>query len=92
MVGEASLIDADLIEMLGEQAMRWSPPRYEGNVLLFGAEQDVRGYSNPRGGALGWDVVCPRLEVITVPGNHHDMLAEPAVIRIAREMERRIGS
>jgi thioesterase domain-containing protein len=91
VVKEASLIDANLIEMLGEQALRWSPPHYDGNVLLFGADLDVRGYSNPQS-ALGWDVVCPRLEVIRVPGNHHEMLAEPAVIRIAREMERRIGN
>jgi amino acid adenylation domain-containing protein len=92
LLKEASLIDADLIRVLGEQALRWCPPPYEGNVLLFRAEMDSRGYSNPPGGALGWDVVCPRLEVIRVPGHHHEMLAGSAVVRIAREMERRMGT
>ena len=87
----APLIDANLMRELGEQALRWSPPCYPGNVLLFRAEMDLRGYSNLPS-ALGWDAYCPRLEVRPVPGNHSDIVAEPTVIHIAREMERRMRS
>jgi thioesterase domain-containing protein len=52
---------------------------------------DLRGYSNLPS-ALGWDAYCPRLEVRPVPGNHSDIVAEPTVIHIAREMERRMRS
>jgi amino acid adenylation domain-containing protein len=85
----APLIDATLMRELGEQALLWSPPHYPGPVLLFRAQMDLRGYSKPES-ALGWDACCPRLEVISVPGHHSDIVAEPTVVHIAREIERRI--
>jgi enterobactin synthetase component F len=80
----------ELMLTLGQQAPLWRPSRYEGNVVVFRCEIDVRGRKNPLG-ALGWDAFCPNLEVVTVPGDHNQIVAGPAARVIVREMELRMG-
>jgi thioesterase domain-containing protein len=85
--GEAgAVIDTPGMQLLVEQALRWQPPLYDGKVLLFRAERNLRGYPNPMG-TLGWDRYCTDLEVLDLPCNHAEILVEPQVLRIAADIE-----
>jgi thioesterase domain-containing protein/acyl carrier protein len=81
-----ALIDASQMNLLAEQALRWRPPHYPGKVVLFRAERNLRGYSNPPG-ALGWERYCADLEVLGLACNHSEVLAEPQVLRIVAQIE-----
>ena len=81
-----ALIDTPGMLLLLEQALRWQTPLYEGKVLLFRAERNLRGYPNPMG-TLGWDRYCSDLDVLDLPCNHAEILVEPQVLRIAAHIE-----
>jgi thioesterase domain-containing protein len=78
-----------LMLTLGQQMPDWTPGRYDGEVLLFHCDLNIWGEKNPSG-AHGWEAFCPNLSVITVPGNHTQIVLEPAVSFIVKEMEARI--
>jgi acyl transferase domain-containing protein/thioesterase domain-containing protein len=64
------------------------PSRYEGRVLLYRATEPaphtVRDPAYEReDDALGWDEVCPRLQVVPVRGHHLSLLDPPHVDEIA---------
>ncbi|MFI5675384.1 acyltransferase domain-containing protein [Streptomyces cellulosae] len=64
------------------------PGRYEGRVLLYRATEPaphtVRDAAYEReDDALGWDELCPRLEVVPVRGHHLSLLDPPHVDEIA---------
>ena len=80
-----------LMLALGQQMPEWMPARYEGEVLLFHCELNIWGEQNPPGGH-GWEAFCPNLTVLTVPGNHTEIVLEPAVSLVVKEMEARIRS
>jgi thioesterase domain-containing protein len=80
-----------LMLALGQQMPDWMPARYEGEVLLFHCDLNIWGEQNPPGGH-GWDAFCSNLTVLTVPGNHTEIVLEPAVSLVVKEMEARIQS
>jgi hypothetical protein len=82
---ELPLIDAAASTKLGEQALAWKPPRYDGEVLLFRAERDVRGYST-RPGLLGWDATCGKLTQASLACDHTQMMREPQASIIAERI------
>jgi len=89
--GEAgALIDTPGMKLLVAQALRWQPPLYEGKVILFRAERNLRGYPTPRG-TLGWDRCCRDLEVRDLQCNHAEILVEPQVQRIASAIDSLLG-
>lgn len=69
------------------------PGWYDGRVLLCRATEPaphtVRDPAYERDDeALGWDEVCPRLEVVRVPGHHLALLDPPYVDEIAARLGR----
>ncbi|WP_244204201.1 thioesterase domain-containing protein, partial [Streptomyces africanus] len=69
------------------------PGGYDGPVLLYRATEPaphtVRDPAYERDDeALGWDEVCPRLEVVPVPGHHLSLLDPPHVDEIAAHLSR----
>jgi polyketide synthase 13 len=72
------------------------PGRYEGRVLLYRATEPaphtVRDPAYEReDDALGWDEVCPRLEVVPVRGHHLSLLDPPHVDEIAVHLRRSLA-
>ena len=70
-----------------------SPGDHDGRVVLFRATEPaphtVRDPAYERDDeALGWDEVCPRLEVVPVPGHHLSLLDPPHVDEIAVHLRR----
>ncbi|MER6082503.1 acyltransferase domain-containing protein [Streptomyces sp. NPDC001833] len=73
------------------------PGRYDGRVVLFRAGEPaphtVRDPAYERDDhALGWDEVCPRLEVVPVPGHHLSLLDPPHVDEIAARLRRLLAA
>jgi acyl transferase domain-containing protein/thioesterase domain-containing protein len=69
------------------------PGGYEGPVVLYRATEPaphtVRDPAYERDDeALGWDEVCPHLEVVPVPGHHLSLLDPPHVDEIAAHLSR----
>ncbi|MGA5895446.1 acyltransferase domain-containing protein [Streptomyces venetus] len=69
------------------------PGGYTGQVVLYRATEPaphtVRDPAYERDDeALGWDEVCPRLEVVRVPGHHLSLLDPPHVDEIAAHLSR----
>ncbi|MGW0824446.1 beta-ketoacyl synthase N-terminal-like domain-containing protein [Streptomyces sp. NPDC002845] len=69
------------------------PGRYDGRVVLYRATEPaphtVRDPAYERDDkALGWDEVCPRLEVVPVAGHHLSLLDPPHVDEIAAHLSR----
>ncbi|MEU0389065.1 beta-ketoacyl synthase N-terminal-like domain-containing protein [Streptomyces chartreusis] len=69
------------------------PGRYDGPVVLYRATEPaphtVRDPAYERDDeALGWDEVCPRLEVVPVAGHHLSLLDPPHVDEIAAHLSR----
>ncbi|MFI7013767.1 acyltransferase domain-containing protein [Streptomyces sp. NPDC050164] len=69
------------------------PGGYDGPVVLYRATEPaphtVRDPAYERDDvALGWDELCPRLEVVPVPGHHLSLLDPPHVDEIAAHLSR----
>ncbi|KDN75662.1 polyketide synthase [Streptomyces olindensis] len=69
------------------------PGDYDGPVVLYRAAEPaphtVRDPAYERDDeALGWDEVCPRLEVVPVPGHHLSLLDPPHVDELAAHLGR----
>ncbi|MEU4486973.1 beta-ketoacyl synthase N-terminal-like domain-containing protein [Streptomyces purpurascens] len=69
------------------------PGAHDGPVVLYRATEPaphtVRDPAYERDDeALGWDEVCPRLEVVPVPGHHLSLLDPPHVDEIAAHLSR----
>ncbi|MFI6377556.1 beta-ketoacyl synthase N-terminal-like domain-containing protein [Streptomyces sp. NPDC050546] len=69
------------------------PGGHDGPVVLYRAAEPaphtVRDPAYERDDeALGWDEVCPRLEVVPVPGHHLSLLDPPHVDEIAAHLSR----
>ncbi|MFF5982027.1 beta-ketoacyl synthase N-terminal-like domain-containing protein [Streptomyces olindensis] len=69
------------------------PGGYDGPVVLYRAAEPaphtVRDPAYERDDeALGWDEVCPRLEVVPVPGHHLSLLDPPHVDELAAHLGR----
>ncbi|MFF3333995.1 acyltransferase domain-containing protein [Streptomyces sp. NPDC002888] len=72
------------------------PDRYEGPVVLYRATEPaphtVRDPAYERDDeTLGWDEVCPRLEVVPVAGHHLSLLDLPHVDEIAAHLRRALA-
>ncbi|MFE7275869.1 beta-ketoacyl synthase N-terminal-like domain-containing protein [Streptomyces sp. NPDC057623] len=72
------------------------PGRYDGRVLLYRATgpapHTVRDPAYERDDeALGWDEVCPCLEVVRVTGHHLALLDPPYVDEIASHLDRALA-
>lgn len=69
------------------------PGRHDGPVVLYRATEaaphTVRDPAYERDDeTLGWDEVCPRLEVVPVAGHHLSLLDPPHVDEIAAHLRR----
>ena len=71
------------------QAENWQAPRYEGVLVLFRAELDMRGYTKPPR-HIGWDDVYPQLEIVRWRCDHYSIIAQPTAQQMAREINRRL--
>lgn len=72
------------------------PGPYDGPVVLYRAADPaphtVRDPAYERDDeALGWDEVCPRLTVVTVPGHHLSLLDPPHVDELAARLRRALA-
>jgi len=65
-------------------AYRYVPQPYSGSVTLFKATNPSEYGSNP---TLGWDQLCDRVRVHSVPGNHLSMLKSPHVQVLAQQLQ-----
>ncbi|MER7479290.1 type I polyketide synthase [Streptomyces sp. NPDC126510] len=73
-----------------------SPGPHDGPVVLYRATEPaphtVRDPAYERDDpALGWDEVCPRLQVVPVAGHHLSLLDPPHVDRIAAHLSRTLA-
>ena len=66
------------------------PGHYDSSIVLFWPrEQSVPG---SRGPATGWEKICPRIEIVEVPGDHLSCVAESAhVTAIGAAMKKNIA-
>jgi thioesterase domain-containing protein len=73
-----------------------TPGRYEGRVILYRAAESAphtvrdRAYER-EDDALGWDEVCPDLEIVHVPGHHLSLLDPPHAEVIATHLTRALA-
>lgn len=72
------------------------PGRYDGRVVLYRATQaaphTVRDPAYERDDeALGWDEVCPSLEIVRVTGHHLALLDPPYVDELATHLNRALA-
>lgn len=77
------------VDLMAGEAHRPSP--YDGRVVLYRAGEraphTVRDTAYERDDpALGWDEVCPRLEIVPVPGHHLSLLDPPHVDTLAAHL------
>ncbi|WP_405946457.1 type I polyketide synthase [Streptomyces prunicolor] len=77
----------------GEAHTPWS---YDGRVILYRATEPaphtVRDPAYERtDDALGWDELCPDLEVVRIPGHHLSLLDPPHAQAIADHLNRVLG-
>ena len=64
------------------------PGRYDSPiVLLWPREQPAPG---SRGPATGWEKICPRIEIVDVPGDHLSCVAESAHVTAIGEAMKKI--
>jgi phthiocerol/phenolphthiocerol synthesis type-I polyketide synthase D len=81
----SSYVDARVAE-------RYRPRSYDGDVVLYRAtDRGLTTSLDPRyardDDALGWDLLCPRLETVPVPGDHTSMIDRPHVEVIGSHLE-----
>ena len=82
----AELKDASAVVYLAARA--YQPGPYDGKVALFrSALEPMSLHRDPK---LGWKELIPQLEVEEIPGDHRQILEEPAVAMLAREMNVRL--
>lgn len=72
-------------------AERFAPQPYEGPVILYRAtERGLQTTLDPRYArtedALGWDMYCPSLEVVKIPGDHTSLIDPPHVDAMAQHL------
>jgi non-ribosomal peptide synthetase component F/thioesterase domain-containing protein/SAM-dependent methyltransferase/aryl carrier-like protein len=84
---------ADDVRHVRELIRRYRPRPYEGPVQLFvGLEPMPDELNDPefyrRDRALGWDVLCPSLEVVHSPGNHLTLLKAPNATALGRHLRK----
>jgi phthiocerol/phenolphthiocerol synthesis type-I polyketide synthase D len=72
-------------------AERFEPQPYEGHVILYRAtDRGLTTTLDPRYArtedALGWDVHCPSLEIVKIPGDHTSLIDPPHVDVMAQHL------
>jgi phthiocerol/phenolphthiocerol synthesis type-I polyketide synthase D len=72
-------------------AERFEPQAYEGHVILYRAtDRGLTTTLDPRYArtedALGWDVYCPSLEIVKIPGDHTSLIDPPHVDVMAQHL------
>jgi arthrofactin-type cyclic lipopeptide synthetase C len=65
------------------EAFTYEP--YEGELVLFRAR--VRPLLHAHSPDLGWRSVARAVQVITLPGNHHTLMTEPHIHRLAASLK-----
>jgi phthiocerol/phenolphthiocerol synthesis type-I polyketide synthase D len=77
-------------------AERFTPQPYEGPVILYRAsDRGLTTTLDPRYArtedALGWDVYCPSLEIVPVPGDHTSLIDPPNVDVMAQHLRQTLS-
>jgi thioesterase domain-containing protein len=71
--------------------LKYSPGHYRGDVVLFRASRQLSGLVADGDEYLGWkQVLHGNLDVCEVPGHQQNMLLEPKVARLAKELSPRL--
>jgi len=69
----------------GKAIEKWAPPSYQGKVVLFRASKQLSGVGADK--YLGWKRIFDgNLIVREVPGHQQNLLLEPNVVRLSREL------
>lgn len=79
------------VTQANDEALRtYQPKSYDGQVLLFcGEDGFAKQFGEPE---LGWgELVAGGVEVFSVPGDHHSIMAGANVKPIARKLQERLG-
>lgn len=79
----------DVAEYCFLAARQYRPQPYPGNACLFRA--NIRSVELTDGLARWQALALGGLEVVTIPGNHTDMLAMPNVIELGKAINERLG-
>jgi len=77
-------------QVLRHSVLEYCPGPYEGSVLVVRAQ--IRPAGTYADAGFGWRNLVPDLEVVEVPGNHRDMLAEPNVEMLANALNDRFSA
>jgi thioesterase domain-containing protein/acyl carrier protein len=68
---------------------KYRPRQYDGKAILFRASKQMRGLLADE--TLGWsDTLLGPCEVCEVPGHQQNLMLEPNVQRVARELDQRL--
>jgi len=68
---------------------RYQPSPYQGDVVFFRTEKQLPGLMADR--SLGWqELLGAKLEICNVPGHQQNVLIEPHVSRLAKELTVRL--
>jgi thioesterase domain-containing protein len=90
--GEEQVRNLLRVTQANDEALRtYQPQQYAGDVLLLcGDEGFAKKFDEP---TLGWgELVTGKLEIHTVPGDHHSIMRGGNVESIARHLEKRLMS
>ena len=84
-----------VLEALGKEHdkayEKYAPRPYDGEVVLFRAQHQLPGFSGDR--SLGWQkLLGANLTVCDVPGHQQNILVEPHLSHLAKELMHRLKS
>ena len=80
----------DMQRDIAAAAIAYAPRRYDGDVLLFQAEDAALfGHLGP---GLGWDPALADWHLLTTPGGHYTCLQPPQVAAFAAALETRLAA
>ena len=73
----------------GNAAAKYVPRPYQGDVVLFRVEKQLRGMV--AGEHLGWkEILTGNLDVVDIPGHQQNLLHQPNISCLARELNGRL--
>ena len=73
----------------GKVIKKYEPRPYRGDVLLFRASKQLSGLVADE--SLGWKrILKGNLDVCEIPGHQQNLLREPNVLRLAKDLDNRM--
>ena len=69
--------------MMTEMWNAYAPPRFDGPLVIFRAEDRIEFHNEP---SLGWHKSAQRVDVHFVPGDHVMMMRMPNVLTLVEKL------